>query len=65
MTTRSGVAITGVGIVSTAVTGDSAALGAFLAAPVAPPDTALGAGALAALVDPDEARRLSRVCQLP
>ena len=64
MTTRSGVAITGVGIVSAAVTGDSAALGAFLAAPVAPPDTALGAGALAALVDPDEARRLSRVCQL-
>src|SRR5207249_1485871 len=64
MTTRSGVAITGVGIVSAAVTGDSAALGAFLAAPVAPPDTAFGAGALAALVDPDEARRLSRVCQL-
>src|SRR5207247_782660 len=64
MTPPSGVAITGVGIVSAAVTGDSAALGAFLAAPVAPPDTAFGAGALAALVDPDEARRLSRVCQL-
>jgi len=61
--TRPGVAITGVGVVSAAVTGDSAALGAFLAAPAAPAGEALGAGALAALVDPGEARRLSRVCQ--
>lgn len=57
------VVVTGVGVVSAAVTGDSAALGAFLAAPraVAP---ALGAGALGALIDPGEARRLSRVCQM-
>jgi 3-oxoacyl-(acyl-carrier-protein) synthase len=58
------VAITGVGIVSAAVTGDSSALGAFLASPTAPADDALSAGALAALVDGAEARRLSRVCQL-
>ncbi len=64
MTVEPGVAITGVGVVSAAVTGDSAALGAFLAAPSAPADAALGAGALAALVDPAEARRLSRVCHL-
>ena len=59
-----GVAITGVGVVSAAVTGNSAALGAFLAAPAPPPDEALAPGAMAALVDPAEARRLSRVCQL-
>src|SRR5206468_7661306 len=41
--TRPGVAITGVGVVSAAVTGDSAALGAFLAAPAAPAGEALGA----------------------
>ena len=58
------VVITGVGVVSAAVTGDSAALGAFLAAPFAPAAGALGAGAVAALVDPGESRRLSRVCQL-
>ncbi len=63
-TTRDAVAITGVGIVSAAVTGNSAALGAFLAAPAPPPDEALGPGAMAALVEPDEARRLSRVCQM-
>src|SRR5438094_884818 len=61
--TRPGVAITGGGVVSAAVTGDSAALGAFLAAPAAPAGEALSAGALAAVVDPDDARRLSRVCQ--
>jgi 3-oxoacyl-[acyl-carrier-protein] synthase II len=63
VTPRAGVVVTGVGVVSAAVTGDSAALGAFLAAPrdAAP---ALPAGALAALIDPDEARRLSRVCQM-
>ena len=64
MTTGAGVAITGVGVVNAGITGDSAALGAFLAAPVAPPNTVFGVGALAALVDPAEARRLSRVCQL-
>jgi 3-oxoacyl-[acyl-carrier-protein] synthase II len=63
VTARPGVAITGVGIVSAAVTGDSAALGAFLAAPAEPEDQTLGAGALGTLVDPGEARRLSRVCQ--
>ena len=58
------VAITGVGVVGAAVTGDSAALGAFLAAPSAPAAAALSAGAVAVLVDPGEARRLSRVCQI-
>jgi len=57
------VVITGVGVVSAAVSGDSAALGAFLAAPFAPAAGALGAGAVAVLVDPGESRRLSRVCQ--
>src|SRR3989442_2720292 len=61
--TRPGVAIPGVGVVSAAVSGDSAALGAFLAAPFAPAAGALGAGAVAALIDPGESRRLSRVCQ--
>jgi 3-oxoacyl-[acyl-carrier-protein] synthase II len=61
---RCAVAITGVGIVSPPVTGDSAALGAFLAAPTAPADAVVSPGALAALVDANEARRLSRVCQL-
>lgn len=64
MSDRHAVAITGVGIVSAAVTGDSAALGAFLAAPSAAADEVVSAGALAALVDGSEARRLSRVCQL-
>jgi 3-oxoacyl-[acyl-carrier-protein] synthase II len=64
MTARPGVVITGVGVVSAAVTGDSSALGAFLATPFPPASEALGAGALAAHVDPGEARRLSRVCQL-
>jgi len=59
-----GVVITGVGVVSAAVTGDSAALGAFLAAPRATADLALPVSAPGALVDPTEARRLSRVCQL-
>ena len=62
MTAR--VVITGVGVVSAAVTGDSAALGAFLAAPSAPRAETLAAGAVAGLIDPGEARRLSRVCQL-
>jgi len=61
---RSTVVITGVGVVSSAVTGDSAALGAFLAAPTVPADDGVSAGTLAGLVDGTEARRLSRVCQL-
>ena len=58
------VVITGVGVVSAAVTGASAALGAFLAAPRERAEDVVPAGVLAALVDPTEARRLSRVCQL-
>jgi 3-oxoacyl-(acyl-carrier-protein) synthase len=57
------VVITGVGIVNAAVCGASPALGAFLAAPHARvgrvPDATL-----AALIEPAEARRLSRTCQL-
>jgi 3-oxoacyl-(acyl-carrier-protein) synthase len=64
VTARANVVITGVGVVTAAIAGDSAALGAFLAAPAAPPQGALGAGAVAALIDPAEGRRLSRVCQL-
>lgn len=61
------VAITGVGVVTGSVVGDSAALGTLLAgpAPVRPPGTRvrLSSAALAGLVDPGEARRLSRVSQ--
>jgi 3-oxoacyl-[acyl-carrier-protein] synthase II len=64
VTARADVAITGVGVVTAAITGDSAALGAFLVAPAAPPQGTLSAGAMAALIDPTEGRRLSRVCQL-
>jgi 3-oxoacyl-(acyl-carrier-protein) synthase len=64
VTARADVAITGVGVVTAAITGDSAALGAFLAAPPAQVPGALSPGAVAALIDPTEARRLSRVCQL-
>jgi 3-oxoacyl-[acyl-carrier-protein] synthase II len=70
VTASARVAITGVGIVNAGVVGDSAALGAFLAAPRAAPGLAAGAVArvpsstIAALIDPGEARRLSRVCQL-
>jgi 3-oxoacyl-[acyl-carrier-protein] synthase II len=62
------VVVTGVGVVSAAVTGDSAALGAYLAAPrdAGPAGAAvtLPPATLAGLVDPTEGRRLSRVCQL-
>lgn len=64
------VAITGVGVVSPAVVGDSSALGAFLAAPRPAPGleegrrARLSPEALAGLVDPAEARRLSRVSQI-
>jgi 3-oxoacyl-[acyl-carrier-protein] synthase II len=66
----SDVVVTGLGVVNAAVVGDSAALGAWLTRPraVAPsgagPAVRLPASTLAGLVDPTEARRLSRVCQL-
>jgi 3-oxoacyl-[acyl-carrier-protein] synthase II len=63
VTDRARVVITGVGVVSAAVSGDSAALGAFLGAPRAAAP-ALPDGALAALIDAGEGRRLSRVCQM-
>src|SRR5262249_40791095 len=62
--TRGDVAITGLGVVTRAVTGDSAALGAFLASPSGQGDGTRGAVAGGNLVDATEARRLSRVCQL-
>ena len=64
------VVITGVGVVNAAIVGDSAALGAFLAAPRPATGVAHGGVArvsssvLAGLIDPADARRLSRVCQL-
>ena len=64
------VAITGVGVVNAGMVGDSAALGAFLAAPRSAPGVAEGdiarvpSSAIAGLVDAGDARRLSRVCQL-
>jgi 3-oxoacyl-[acyl-carrier-protein] synthase II len=64
------VAVTGVGVVSPAVVGDSAALGAFLAAGRPAPGlepgrrARLAPEALSGLVDPAEARRLSRVSQV-
>lgn len=65
---RERVAITGVGIVSAAVVGQSAALGAFLAAPRAVArdgsTASVPGGALASLIEPGEVRRLSRACQL-
>jgi 3-oxoacyl-[acyl-carrier-protein] synthase II len=51
-------------VVGAAVTGDAAALGAFLAAPHAPAAEALAAGAPTPLVDAGEARRLTRICRL-
>jgi 3-oxoacyl-[acyl-carrier-protein] synthase II len=68
---RRSVVITGTGIVTAAVTGSWPALGAFLAAShsaVTERDgrrtALLEPAALVALLNPDEARRLSRVCQL-
>jgi 3-oxoacyl-(acyl-carrier-protein) synthase len=70
---RRSVVITGVGVVSAAVVGASPALGAWLAHPRAAARTRAGRGrpaarlpeaTLASLIDPAEARRLSRVCQL-
>jgi 3-oxoacyl-(acyl-carrier-protein) synthase len=67
------VVVTGVGVVNAAIVGASAALGAWLAQPRAAarapvgggrPAVRLPEGTLAGLVDPGEARRLSRVCQL-
>jgi 3-oxoacyl-[acyl-carrier-protein] synthase II len=64
------VAITGVGVVNAGIVGDSAALGAFLAAPRAAAGVAEGgvarvpSSAIAGVIDVGDARRLSRVCQL-
>ena len=70
MRTSMRVAITGVGVVNAGIVGDSAALGAFLAAPRPAPGVGAGgvarvpSSALAGAIDVAEARRLSRVCQL-
>jgi 3-oxoacyl-[acyl-carrier-protein] synthase II len=64
------VVVTGIGIVNAAVVGASPALGAWLAQPRpasptgARPAVRLPEATVAGLVDPAEARRLSRVCQL-
>jgi 3-oxoacyl-(acyl-carrier-protein) synthase len=67
---RQDVVITGVGVMNAAVTGNSAALGAWLGRPRAaarggtPPAVRLPEATLDARVDHDEARRLSRVGRL-
>jgi 3-oxoacyl-[acyl-carrier-protein] synthase II len=70
---RRAVVITGVGVVNAAVVGGWPALGAWLQRPRPVPPSALGAAraavrlpaaTLPALIDPDESRRLARVCQL-
>jgi len=69
---RRAVVITGVGVVNAALVGASPALGAWLARPRAAarvpvggrPTARLPEATLAGLIDPGEARRLSRVCQL-
>jgi 3-oxoacyl-(acyl-carrier-protein) synthase len=64
------VVVTGVGVVNGAVVGASPALGAWLARPRAVPLSGarpaarLGEGLPGSLIEPGEARRLSRVCQL-
>ena len=72
MTPREHVVVTGVGAVTGAFVGTSAALGVYLAArgrsagvasAVAAPGIAIEAGRLAALLDDAEARRWSRVSQ--
>ena len=70
---RRAVAVTGVGVVNAGMLGASSALGAWLAQPRAAarvragngrPSMMLPEGTLAGLIDPGEARRLTRVCQL-
>ncbi|HET7342449.1 MAG TPA: beta-ketoacyl synthase N-terminal-like domain-containing protein, partial [Methylomirabilota bacterium] len=69
---RRAVVVTGVGVVNAGIVGDSAALGAWLAAPRAAARSTVGGrpvlrvpdATLAGLVDAGEARRLSRICQL-
>jgi 3-oxoacyl-[acyl-carrier-protein] synthase II len=64
---RQSVVITGAGILTAGVTGSWPALAAFLAAPRSSVNgraALLAPAALAALMNPDETRRLSRVCQL-
>lgn len=60
---RCRVAITGVGVVDSTVSGGSAALGAYLACP-RPRSGPLAASTLAGTVEGVDVRRLSRVCQL-
>jgi len=69
---RRAVVITGVGVVNAATVGASPALGTWLAQPRAAvrvsvggrPAVRLPEATLAGLIDPGEARRLTRVCQL-
>jgi 3-oxoacyl-[acyl-carrier-protein] synthase II len=66
---RHDVVVTGIGVVNAAVVGVSAALGTWLARPhpvvgSAPADLTVSDGRLAALIEPADARRLSRVCQI-
>jgi 3-oxoacyl-[acyl-carrier-protein] synthase II len=67
---RHDVVVTGLGVVNAAVVGASPALGAWLARPHAvaaggpPPGVGLPDGRLADLIDPADARRLSRICQM-
>ncbi len=70
---RREVVITGVGVVNAAVAGGSPALDAWLREPRAAVRSQVGGGrpavrlpeaTLAGLIDPTEARRLARVCQL-
>ena len=60
---RCRVAITGIGVVDSALSGGSAALGAYLACPRSDPGQ-LASGALTGAVTGVDVRRLSRVCQL-
>jgi len=69
MSVRERVVITGVGVVSAALTGGSPALGAWLAAPRGPayalgPGLTVDDGMLAPHVDATESRRLTRVSRL-
>jgi 3-oxoacyl-[acyl-carrier-protein] synthase II len=67
---RHDVVVTGIGVINAAVTGASPALGAWLARPHplaaggVPSDVGLPDHRLAGLIDPAEARRLSRICQM-
>ena len=73
LSSRRAVVITGVGVVNAAVVGTSSALSAWLERPQPVRPSAIGgerpavrlpASTLAELIEPDEGRRLARVCQL-